>query len=78
MVGREGFEPPKAEPVDLQSTPFDRFGTYPQKVAVWIIAYISGKTQQKLYTISSTAILITNKRIMFKKSAVIVGIIISL
>ncbi len=29
MVGREGFEPPKAEPADLQSAPFDRFGTYP-------------------------------------------------
>jgi hypothetical protein len=30
MVGRTGFEPVKAEPVDLQSTPFDRFGTYPE------------------------------------------------
>jgi hypothetical protein len=29
VVGRTGFEPVKAEPVDLQSTPFDRFGTYP-------------------------------------------------
>ena len=29
MVGREGFEPPKALPADLQSAPFDRFGTYP-------------------------------------------------
>ncbi len=29
MVGRTGFEPVKAKPVDLQSTPFDRFGTYP-------------------------------------------------
>lgn len=29
MVGREGFEPPKAEPADLQSAPFDRFGTDP-------------------------------------------------
>ncbi len=28
-VGRGGFEPPKAEPADLQSAPFDRFGTYP-------------------------------------------------
>ena len=29
MVGREGFEPPKAEPADLQSAPFDHSGTYP-------------------------------------------------
>ncbi len=28
-MGREGFEPSKAEPADLQSAPFDRFGTYP-------------------------------------------------
>ena len=31
MVGREGFEPPKAMPADLQSAPFDRFGTYPRQ-----------------------------------------------
>ncbi len=35
LVGREGFEPPKAEPVDLQSTPFDRFGTYPHCQSVY-------------------------------------------
>ncbi len=29
MVGREGFEPSKAEPADLQSAPFDRFGISP-------------------------------------------------
>ena len=29
MVGG-GFEPPKAEPADLQSAPFDRFGTPPK------------------------------------------------
>ena len=29
MVGG-GFEPPKAEPADLQSAPFDRFGTPPE------------------------------------------------
>jgi hypothetical protein len=28
-VGPEGFEPPKAKPADLQSAPFDRFGTDP-------------------------------------------------
>lgn len=29
MVGREGFEPSKAEPSDLQSDAFDRFATDP-------------------------------------------------
>ena len=29
MVEREGFEPSKAEPADLQSDPFDRSGTQP-------------------------------------------------
>ena len=29
MVGRTGFEPVKAMPVDLQSTPFGHSGTYP-------------------------------------------------
>ena len=28
-MGREGFEPSKAEPTDLQSAPFDRSGTSP-------------------------------------------------
>ena len=29
VVERGGFEPPKAEPADLQSAPFDRSGTSP-------------------------------------------------
>ena len=29
MVGRGGFEPPKAEPSDLQSDPFGHFGISP-------------------------------------------------
>ena len=29
MVGREGFEPSKAMPTDLQSVAFDRFATCP-------------------------------------------------
>jgi hypothetical protein len=29
MVGRRGFEPLKAEPTDLQSVPFGRFGISP-------------------------------------------------
>ena len=32
-MGREGFEPSKAEPTDLQSAPFDRSGTSPFFVA---------------------------------------------
>ena len=31
MVGSEGFEPPKAEPSDLQSDAFDRFANYPMR-----------------------------------------------
>ena len=31
MVEGGGFEPPKAEPADLQSAPFDRSGTPPIK-----------------------------------------------
>jgi hypothetical protein len=31
MVERGGFEPPKASPADLQSAPFGRSGTSPQK-----------------------------------------------
>jgi hypothetical protein len=31
MVERGGFEPPKAEPADLQSAPFDRSGTSPRE-----------------------------------------------
>ena len=30
-MGRVGFEPTKAEPTDLQSVPFDRFGTDPRR-----------------------------------------------
>lgn len=32
LVGRAGFEPAKAEPLDLQSSPFDRFGTDPFRI----------------------------------------------
>ena len=32
MVEGGGFEPPKAEPTDLQSAPFDRSGTPPSKI----------------------------------------------
>ena len=33
-MGRGGFEPPKAEPADLQSDPVDRLGTYPIKEGI--------------------------------------------
>ena len=29
LVGRDGFEPSKAKPTDLQSVAFDRSATYP-------------------------------------------------
>ena len=32
LVGREGFEPPKAKPAGLQPAPFDHFGTYPRSI----------------------------------------------
>jgi hypothetical protein len=32
-MGRGGFEPPKASPADLQSAPFDRSGTSPEKLS---------------------------------------------
>ena len=35
MVEGGGFEPPKAEPTDLQSVPFGRSGTPPRKGAVY-------------------------------------------
>ncbi len=35
MVGREGFEPPKAVPTDLQSAPFGRLGISPPQCSKW-------------------------------------------
>ena len=40
MVEGEGFEPPKAEPADLQSAPVDRLGTPPMRLDC--VAYIRG------------------------------------
>ena len=34
MVEGGGFEPPKAEPADLQSAPFGHSGTPPNKVRI--------------------------------------------
>ena len=41
MVEGGGFEPPKAEPTDLQSAPFDRSGTPPKNVKIFISLVIS-------------------------------------
>gem|GEM_PF-5062992 len=35
MVERGGFEPPKAEPTDLQSVPFGHSGTSPHETCDW-------------------------------------------
>ena len=35
LVGREGFEPPKAEPANLQSAPFGHLGTCPNVSAYY-------------------------------------------
>ena len=37
MVERDGFEPSKAEPTDLQSVPFSHSGTSPQNFAVYAV-----------------------------------------
>ena len=47
MVEGGGFEPPKAEPADLQSAPFGRSGTPPKKIErailykMWLIVNVS-------------------------------------
>ena len=38
VVERGGFEPPKAKPTDLQSAPFDRFGTSPAETS-WAVPF---------------------------------------
>ncbi len=38
LVEGGGFEPPKAEPSDLQSDPFDRSGTPPKMQARYCVA----------------------------------------
>jgi hypothetical protein len=38
LVEGGGFEPPKAEPSDLQSDPFDRSGTPPKMQARYFVA----------------------------------------
>lgn len=49
MVGREGLEPPKAKPPDLQSGPFDHFGTDPRKT----VYLLEGKSHRKISNLST-------------------------
>ena len=37
MVGRDGFEPSKAKPTDLQSVAFDRSATYPYATVILVV-----------------------------------------
>ena len=46
MLEGEGFEPSKAEPPDLQSSPFDRSGTPPVKNQAAYFAEITRLCQQ--------------------------------
>ena len=40
-VGSAGFEPAKAEPLDLQSSPFDRSGNFPHVLVISVRIQIS-------------------------------------
>ena len=40
-VGSAGFEPAKAEPLDLQSSPFDRSGNFPHVLVISVLTQIS-------------------------------------
>ena len=49
MVEGGGFEPPKAEPSDLQSDPFDHSGTPPKMQARYCVAEPVRSQQQITY-----------------------------
>ena len=53
MVEGGGFEPPKAEPSDLQSDPFDRSGTPPNETGDY--EYIATISQLLIYELLSPA-----------------------
>ena len=46
LVVGEGFEPPKAEPADLQSDPFGRLGNPPGAFHTKVILDTARKSQQ--------------------------------
>jgi hypothetical protein len=49
VVGREGFEPPKAKPADLQSAAFNHFATCPD--TSWTLtADARTRTEDRLFT----------------------------
>ncbi len=50
LVEGGGFEPPKAEPPDLQSGPFDRSGTPPNKELTIIYNLVARVNRLKLLT----------------------------
>ncbi len=52
LVGRDGFEPSKAKPTDLQSVAFDRSATYPKliKLPIWAGASDWNRTNNLLIT----------------------------
>ena len=52
MVAREGFEPSKAEPADLQSAPFGHSGISPHGAAYRIRTNYLLITSQLLYLVS--------------------------
>ena len=58
MVVREGFEPSKAEPSDLQSDPFGHSGTSPQYM--FFIKYMF-KKNGAAYRIRTNHLLITSQ-----------------
>ncbi len=53
MVGREGFEPSKAEPTDLQSVPFDRSGIPPEEPAILQINATTVNTHRLFFVVIS-------------------------
>ena len=60
LVEEGGFEPPKAEPTDLQSVPFGRSGTLPyqyKKITLKISIGAGGRNNlfHKLVTLRSTS-----------------------
>ena len=48
MVGRGGFEPPKAEPTDLQSVPFGHSGISPASGGIYPLLYHSHRKNPDL------------------------------
>jgi hypothetical protein len=54
MVDRGGFEPPKAKPLDLQSSPVDRFGTCPDSHADTFVPAGPVRRQALIHNVKGT------------------------